>query len=247
MLVGELWDTFGSIDGKVVRTIRTLVTRPGALTVEYVRGRRVAYLSPLKTYLTVAGAYFALYATSPNVGLSEVRTLTRTPARARADSVVLADAQRYARTHHGPAATLALGTARTVNDPVAAVRATTTALPRVMFVMVPFCALLVWRAYNRRGLRYPAHLYFALHVIAFYFAGCVVLHAAAAYGSERLYPVGSKVLSLATIAYFALAMQRMYGGRKLATAARVLFVLGPLVVVFGAAVMLTAAVSLGMR
>lgn len=53
-------------DGKLAKTFRTLVTKPGRLTVEYLAGRRVRYVSPLRVYLTCSVLYFFLSAVAPN-------------------------------------------------------------------------------------------------------------------------------------------------------------------------------------
>src|SRR4051794_20915748 len=47
-----------NLDGKAVRTARLLFTRPGALTAEYLGGRRVSYLSPVQTYLAAVAVFF---------------------------------------------------------------------------------------------------------------------------------------------------------------------------------------------
>ena len=41
------------VDGKLPRTLRSLITRPGELAVDYVAGRRQPYLGPLRLYLVV--------------------------------------------------------------------------------------------------------------------------------------------------------------------------------------------------
>ena len=59
-LLGEtLRETF-DVDGRVARTLRTLLLRPGVLTVEYVAGRRRRYSSPLRFYLVVSVLFFVV-------------------------------------------------------------------------------------------------------------------------------------------------------------------------------------------
>jgi Protein of unknown function (DUF3667) len=48
---------FSSVDGKLARTVRALLTRPGALSVAHVTGRRLPYLGPLQLFF-VANALF---------------------------------------------------------------------------------------------------------------------------------------------------------------------------------------------
>jgi hypothetical protein len=53
-LLGELLDT----DGRVARTLRLLVMRPGRLTAEYVRGRHKPYLSPAAVFILMNVLFF---------------------------------------------------------------------------------------------------------------------------------------------------------------------------------------------
>lgn len=57
-IVAELLDTFAGWDSKVPMSIGLLVARPGALTVEFLRGHRVRYLRPLRLYLTMSVLFF---------------------------------------------------------------------------------------------------------------------------------------------------------------------------------------------
>ncbi|MEO5814119.1 MAG: DUF3667 domain-containing protein [Gemmatimonadaceae bacterium] len=56
--LGELLDQLLGVDGKIVRTLRTLVTRPGQLTVDHLRGRRAPYFKPLQLFLVVNVLFF---------------------------------------------------------------------------------------------------------------------------------------------------------------------------------------------
>ncbi|MGA2598844.1 MAG: DUF3667 domain-containing protein [Bryobacteraceae bacterium] len=52
---------FIHVDGKIIRTLRALLFRPGFLACEYFAGRRVLYVNPLRLLLTAA-ILFALFA-----------------------------------------------------------------------------------------------------------------------------------------------------------------------------------------
>src|SRR5262245_6647219 len=64
-LMHEGMEEFANVDGKVVRTLKLLVTKPGALTSEFLAGRRARYISPLRLYLTCSLLFFALAAVAP--------------------------------------------------------------------------------------------------------------------------------------------------------------------------------------
>ncbi len=48
----EAFHEFAHLDGKIVQTLRLLMTKPGMLTKEFLEGRRARYISPLRLYLT---------------------------------------------------------------------------------------------------------------------------------------------------------------------------------------------------
>lgn len=60
-LMREGWDEFIKIDKKLLATLGLLLFRPGYLTGEFVRGRRTAYLSPFKMYITVSALFFLVF------------------------------------------------------------------------------------------------------------------------------------------------------------------------------------------
>lgn len=55
-LAAEALDAFAGWDGKLPATIRLLLARPGALTAEFLAGRRARYVPPLRLYLTASVA-----------------------------------------------------------------------------------------------------------------------------------------------------------------------------------------------
>jgi hypothetical protein len=52
-----------AFEGKLWTTLRLLVSRPGQLTAEFLRGRRIPYIEPLRLYLTLSVVMFALIKT----------------------------------------------------------------------------------------------------------------------------------------------------------------------------------------
>ena len=60
-----LWDLLGEVlresfdlDGRAVRTLRVLLLRPGALTVEFLSGHRKRYTPPFRLYLVISVTFF---------------------------------------------------------------------------------------------------------------------------------------------------------------------------------------------
>jgi len=58
-LVAQIGASFTSIDGRLLRSFRSLLTSPGALTVAYVEGRRKPYIGPFQLFLIANVVFFA--------------------------------------------------------------------------------------------------------------------------------------------------------------------------------------------
>lgn len=54
----ELFETLFHADGRAIRTVRTLITRPGELTAAYMRGTRRPYIAPLQLFFLANVVFF---------------------------------------------------------------------------------------------------------------------------------------------------------------------------------------------
>ncbi len=64
-----IWNLIGSVaketfevDGRTATTVKTLFSKPGKLTAEYLAGRRIAYTPPLRLYIVFSIVFFLLIA-----------------------------------------------------------------------------------------------------------------------------------------------------------------------------------------
>ncbi len=60
-LLTHFFNDITHYDGKFFSTVRLLLLKPGFLTAEYVRGRRMAYLHPIRMYVFTSAFFFLLY------------------------------------------------------------------------------------------------------------------------------------------------------------------------------------------
>lgn len=58
--VHEFIGHYVALEGKLWKSLGLLLFRPGRLTLEYIKGRRVRYIQPLRLYLTLSVIFFAL-------------------------------------------------------------------------------------------------------------------------------------------------------------------------------------------
>lgn len=54
----HLADELLDVDGRIFRTLRVLFTQPGQLTVDFLAGRRLRYVHPLRLFLVISGLFF---------------------------------------------------------------------------------------------------------------------------------------------------------------------------------------------
>jgi hypothetical protein len=62
----EMMDQYVAVEGKLGRTLRTLIAEPGQLTVDYIQGRRQRYVRPLKLYVSISVVFFGLLGLLPD-------------------------------------------------------------------------------------------------------------------------------------------------------------------------------------
>lgn len=53
-IISEAFDVFYNLDSKAWKSIIPLLVKPGALTKEYIAGRRATYLPPFRLYLILS-------------------------------------------------------------------------------------------------------------------------------------------------------------------------------------------------
>ena len=189
---------FAHVDGKIIQTVRLLITKPGMLTKEFLSGRRARFISPLRVYLTCSVLFFGLVALAPNPQLSFFRvTYKPSPGDAPLDAAAL---QRYEDE-----ATLR------------ASRGVVHDFPRAMFALMPVFGLLTWVLYRRTRPFYAAHLYYSIHFHAFVFLA-LTLEVALILLAGRRIPAVTWLAPVTILAYHFISLRRVFGGSRLATA-----------------------------
>lgn len=68
-LTKDFFDHLLDLDSRLFITLKYLITRPGYLTTEYWRGKRVRYIPPFKIYLLASFFYFFIYSVLPNADI----------------------------------------------------------------------------------------------------------------------------------------------------------------------------------
>lgn len=224
-LVSEFVGELTSLDGKLWRSMRTLLLRPGELTLAFFEGRRVAYLSPVKLYLTCSLLGFLagplVDSARERLGLP-AQTMNVKGKRGEDGSgmhISVSDSTELDSLLRDEKATiaekLAARAAKRRGDPASASRFSAQFrdnLPRLLFVLLPVFAALLALLNVGRGYRFPRHLYVAIHLHAAFFLALALQVVA-----SQLPVVGSwmPLLFVAYLAWYATAMmRRVYGGSR---------------------------------
>ena len=220
------------LESKVPTTLWTLVSKPGVLTREYLAGRRVRSLLPLRLYLSASVVYFLLLSL-PFLGQKFNQTLkltgvdaaaidsARTEAASRSDTSALTIAVSGRRV----ASPRAKKIERFVNQRLNRFQTMSTEeavtffrssfvryMPNAVFLLLPVFTLILYLLYRRTGRFFAEHLIFTLHVHAFAF---VVL-------TLSLFLPSALDIVVATwiLVYLYIALRRVYGESRRRTAAK---------------------------
>ena len=202
-------DQVASLDGRIVRTLRTLISRPGALTIAHLAGRRARYLRPLQLFLLVNVLLFVAAPRAPMFSYSLDNYLENAPP---SPALVTRLVQRHAH----------VGVIR--DSYVAAFDKRVEAQRKSLIILfVPALALVLHALFSWRGAspgvprRYGEHLVFSLHVLAFVWlvmTGWGVLAALSHWTSARVadFAVLGAIVALIALtpAYVLFAVQRVY-------------------------------------
>jgi hypothetical protein len=213
-LLHEAFHELAHFDGKILHTAKLLLFKPGALTREFLDGRRVRSVTPIRLYLLCSVLFFGVLSLTP-------------PSKMKVS------------LNRGAGAKLEQAAARANRDPSIITHALETAFPKAMFILMPFFGLLVFAFYWRTERMYVPHFYFSVHCHAFAFVMLALFEATRfIHGWIRL----SRLLFiLALFPYMFIALRRVYGGKRWITAgkmAALLSVYGVVVLIAMAAVVL---------
>ena len=224
--LSEVTEDLTHADSRLWRTLTALLFKPGYLTCEFLAGRRVKYLPPLRLYLVMSVLFFLIAALNNDdtillVGSESdpiaLKSTSQSPqdreaSHQRAEKVC-------ANLHYGGPwqarvrTALRTGCHNAVQDDGRALReAFMHNLPRAGFLMAPILAVVMKPLYRRPRRYYVEHLLFLLHnhAFAFLWFGLFVIIAAAIPNDAVVGPL-ALLAGLYVIFYKYRAMRRVYG------------------------------------
>jgi len=221
-----------ALEGKLWKTLALLVAKPGMLTREYIEGRRVRYLEPLRVYLTFSIIFFALFKFSDIALINLGESHPAAPVAVASDkpgqrTMVAGTPEHSAELNRSvrPVVTQLTSFNATLGQKVqhfldlprrtqeeALTRAFFSYTPYAIFALMPVFAFYLKVLYLGTGRRYGEHFLFGLHSNAFAFLMfSVILLLPSSLG---LVQFGA---FLWLLFYLPTAMRRVYGGSRKST------------------------------
>ncbi|MGH9419241.1 MAG: DUF3667 domain-containing protein, partial [Thermoanaerobaculia bacterium] len=191
-LLHEATHELAHVDGKLIRTTGLLLFKPGELTHEFLSGKRVRSVTPVRVYLLCSLLFFGILSLMPVSKLHV--SITR-----GGDAQLIKAADRVNR------------------DPAILAHALESAFPKAMFILMPLFALIVFVFYFPVEKMYVPHFYFAVRYHAFAFVVLALFEALSPI-HNRVAAIIRLLLFLTLFPYLGIALQRVYGGRRWVTA-----------------------------
>lgn len=229
-LAGDAFAEFSGWDGKFAETIRLLVRRPGELTKQFIAGRRVRFISPVRLYLAMSFVYFVLagaasqattrpgeldlggirISSSSNEPSAKMTAVTSAETAARAGTLSAAQRDSALASIASAPRIIRPILVKGIEDPKGLQQTMIAYMPRVFFALLPVFAAILAIFYKKR--HYPEHLYFAIHLHAFAFFALTFIELA------KLAHLTAAAKGIGTVAmvwicgYAIVALRRVYGG-----------------------------------
>lgn len=200
-----------NLDTRLLRTVGPLFFRPGHLAREYLAGRRVRFVQPLKMFLLASLVFFGLVALLPKGKFGVFRKGEPKP-QAQGLHINL-ELPAYSGASSGFDHWIDEAGEKAIQHPQEFGEALLGNLPRAFFVLLPIFALLLKLFYRRQDRYYLDHLIFALYHHAFGFMALTLLVILGRpWVPDWLATPLVLALWLWFFVYLALALRKVYGG-----------------------------------
>lgn len=192
--LAQTWDEFVGVDSRLFRTLRLLITKPGALTVAYLDGHRQRYVRPLRLYLVTSALFFIVIAWVQPYGFDAVNIFDQLETQGK-----LADFEKVVAQQNLTLEQYGERFSRLFNN----------AFSIAMFFALPGVAVLLTLLYLSQGRLFHGHVVFVLNYVTFSFLANLV-----ALPFESLHQWLYVAIAMAiSYPYLLLAMKRVYKER----------------------------------
>jgi hypothetical protein len=181
-------------DGKFFRSARYIFTRPGFLTTEFVAGRRVRYMHPVRLYVFASFLFFAVTLLMSHGVRSDAAAAPDSSAKANKaaspDSKEIGGPGGMPKVHVNLSPPPDHATRSWLDDPLSITvdpkdkvsqrdlaNEIWHLLPAMLILCLPLLALVLKLVYIKSGRPYLEHIIFAIHIQALAFLSFILIKA----------------------------------------------------------------------
>ena len=182
-LIKELAEELLSFDSRLFHSLRPFLLKPGALTVEYVSGKRTNHISPFKLYFFMSFLYFffAAMTEAPTQRISQTSPVDVDSllTAVHADSIVSLKMNKgmkliYSKNDTGAVERkfghrFAAGLQKAKTDPQLFFDKLREHTPQIIFLLLPLFALLLKVVFIRSNIYYIQHIVFTFYFHSYVF------------------------------------------------------------------------------
>ncbi len=251
-LVEDFLGDYFTFDTRLFHSLKPLIFKPGFLTVEYLQGRRIRYIPPLRMYLFTSVLFFFLVSLggyqpqfarnvelkpAPSADSLSADSLAADTLQAPSD-VFLPDSSEISKNDDfsDEFRRWLFKRLQKLDGNMAPINAAALHnIPNMMFLLLPVFAMLLRLIYHRSGRYYIEHLIFSvhIHVFAFLLLSAVLLCAYLFLIKDvEFIRKMLQLMILPVMVYSFLAMRRFYGQSHIKTFLKFLLLYLGYVVIF---------------
>ncbi len=232
-MAGEAVEGFLHFDGKSFQTLRYLASRPGFLTQEFIKGRRMRYVAPIRLYIFISFLFFLLLGLS---GIKQEKSEKEDPAEfsitfygidsqclrgltyEQIDSVMQKHDIKPTMINTYLIRQMARAGSGSKDEFKHFI---SKAISYMMFALMPVFAFYIFLFYRKNKMRYLNTLIFSVHFHCFmflFFLLCLFLY--------RFTDVSAQFLAAPVVfpTYLFLALRRMFGNTRWMTFSKIFFI-----------------------
>jgi len=228
-LVAEALESTIHFDSKMYRTIKALLFRPGFLTIEFNEGKRKSYVAPVRLYIFISFVFFFLLAFHPGKNDQPTPTDRPRPVALHISFYTLTEQDLWKKSetqidsimaaHDIPLTTMNKYVARKLARLATGGRNEFMQLllkniSYMMFILMPFFALIVYLFYKRLSGYYIRTLVYSIHYHSFLF---LILAMSIIYGWFFSSSIAIIVTFFLSAIYMFFSLKHLFGENQLRT------------------------------
>lgn len=211
--VNHFFGNYIAVQSTFAQTLWRLMSRPGALTVDYLEGRKRRYILPLRLYLTISVIVFVFFGVL-TASTSDTIKVKADLSQIKSGNITMFSDEHRATFKNGVIECVGLpdwmcGRLKSRFSSPDGLKQAAASLPDrmlkfwayAMFALVPLFALLLKIVYVNRKFVYGEHVVMALHLHAFW-----LLAVAVSFASDWM----PAITAFAIPIYAIIAMRRVY-------------------------------------